>query len=310
MSAANLMPAEFEPDWSLYRPARPQQPTPTVMLRDAPEPDARLARPSGEPERVLVIPDRHNDPRHPHRLAVSTWIARFGSERKPKRVVCLGDAVTMDSCSRHDRNETLKGRLKPSIKADLDNHTESLKAFERGRDPDWRPIKLKCQGNHEARLWQFENEHPENEGSHTHRYSQDLLQFGWRERPYGEFLYINGVAFTHAPINGMGRPMGGKTSTHRAGGMLTTSLVHGHTHQLHVFSDAKMGDRERLSVIQAGCALPWGEYEHYARVGPGGWWWGVLMLTVWDGQVVDMEAVSMLTLRDRYSDDGADVRAA
>lgn len=298
------------PDETLYRPARPQQPTPQVMLRDAPPPDPALAVPAGDPVKVLVIPDRHNDPRHPHRLACTTWIARLGSERRPPVVVDLGDAITMDSCSRHDRNETRKGRLKPTIKADLDNHLESLRAFELGRDRDWKPKRIKTRGNHEHRLWEFENQHPEDEGSHTHRYAQELLQFGWRERPFGEFAYVEGVAFTHAPINGMGRPMGGKTATHRAGGMLTSSLVHGHTHQLQFFNDAKMGGLERISVIQAGCALPWGEYEHYAVTGPGGWWWGVLMLTVWAGQVVDCEAISMLTLRDRYSDDGADVRAA
>lgn len=298
------------PDDTLYHPRRHQQPVPYVSLREAAPPDPEQAIPTGEPTSVLVIPDRHNDPRHPHRLECSTWIARLGSERRPTVVVDLGDAITMDSCSRHDRNETLKGRLKPSIKADLDNHLASLQAFERGRAPDWKPRRIKTRGNHEQRLWAFENEHPENEGSHTHTYAEQLLQFGWQERGFGEFAYVNSVAFTHAPINGMGRPMGGKTSTHRAGGMLTSSLVHGHTHQLHVFSDAKMGPQERITVVQAGCALPWGEYEHYAATGPGGWWWGVLMMTVWGGQIVDLEAISMLTLRQRYSDDGSDLRAA
>lgn len=310
VTAAHSTPPEFEPDWSLYSPARYQQPVPSVSLRDAPPPEPSLAIPNGEPERVLVIPDRHNDPRHPHRLACTTWIARLGSERRPRYVVDLGDAITMDSVSRHDRNETLRGRLKPSIKADLDNHLQSLQAFERGRDADWKPRKIKTRGNHEARLWAFENEHPENEGSHTHTYCEQLLQFGWQERGFGDIAYINQVGFTHAPINGMGRPMGGKTATHRAGAMLTASLVHGHTHQFHVFSDAKMGPNERITVVQAGCALPYGEYEPYANTGPGGWWWGCLMLTVWGGQITDIEAISMLTLRARYSDDGGDVRAA
>ena len=280
------------------------------MLRDAAPPNPILAVPPGDPVSVLVIPDRHNDPRHPHRLACTTWIARLGSERRPTVVVDLGDAITMDSCSRHDRNETLKGRLKPSIRADLDNHLAMHQAFERGRASDWRPKRIKTRGNHENRLWDFENNHPESEGTHTHEYAQQLLQFGWMERPFGEFAYVEGVAFTHAPINGMGRPMGGKTSTHRAGGMLTSSLVHGHTHQLQIFNDAKMGQQERISVVQAGCALPYGEYEHYASTGPGGWWWGVLMMTVWGGQITDIEAISMLSLRERYSDDGADIRAA
>ncbi|RAK51187.1 hypothetical protein [Phenylobacterium soli] len=300
----------LEPDWTLYRPARPQQPTPSVMLREAPAPEPSLAVPSGEPVQVLVIPDRHNDPRHEHRLACTTWIARLGSERRPSVVVDLGDAGTFDSCSRHDKNDTLRGRLKPSIRADLDNHLASLQAFEAGRAADWKPKRIKTRGNHEQRLWAFENEHPESEGTHTHTYAEHLLQFGWRERPFGELAYVEGVAFTHAPINGMGRPMGGKTATHRAGAMLTSALVHGHTHQLQVFNDAKMGHQERISVIQAGCALPWGEYESYAMTGPGGWWWGCLMLTVWGGQIVDFEAISMLRLRDRYSGDGADRRAA
>lgn len=299
----------LEPDWTLYRPARPQQPSPRLTLAQALPPDPMLAIPAGEAAQVLVIPDRHNDPRHEHRLDVSTWLARLGSERRPRFVVDLGDSITMDSCSRHDKNDTLRGRMKPSIKADLDNHLAALQAFERGRDRDWKPRLIKTRGNHEHRLWDFENNHPEDEGTHTHRYAQDLLQFGWQERPFGEFAYINGVAFTHAPINGMGRPMGGKTSTHRAGAMLTAPLVHGHTHQLQIFNDAKMGPQERISVVQAGCALPWGEYEHYASTGPGGWWWGALMLTCWDGQIVDFEAISMLRIRDRYSDDGADLAA-
>jgi len=290
------------PDETLYRPARQQQPVPSLMLREALPPDPELAIPTGEPTQVLVIPDRHNDPRQPHRLACTTWIARLGSERRPPVVIDLGDAITVDSCSRHDRNETLKGRLKPSIKADLDNHAESLLAFERGRAPDWKPKKIKTRGNHEQRLWSFENEHPENEGSHTHTYAQQLLQFGWRERDFGEFAYVDGVAFSHAPINGMGRTMGGKTATHRTGGMLSCSLVHGHTHSLRIFNDHKMGPQERITVIQAGCAMPWGEYEHYATSGPGGWWWGVLMLSVWGGQIVDFEAISMLRLRQLYSD--------
>jgi hypothetical protein len=310
LSAAYELTGEWEPDWTLYRPQRFHQPVPQVSLREAAPPDPTQAEPQGEPTTVLVIPDRHNDPRHPHRLDCSTWIARLGSERRPTVVVDLGDAVTMDSCSRHDRNDTLKGRLKPSIKADLDNHLASLQAFERGRERDWKPRRIKTRGNHEQRLWSFENEHPENEGSHTNAYAEQLLQFGWQERGFGEFAYVSSVAFTHAPINGMGRPMGGKTATHRAGGMLTSSLVHGHTHQLHVFSDAKMGAQERITVVQAGCALPWGEYEHYASTGPGGWWWGVLMMSVWDGQIVDLEAISMLTLRARYSGAGSDVRAA
>lgn len=299
----------LEPDEIFYRPARYQQPVAKFQLLPAPDPVQRYET-DGEPIRVLVIPDRHNDPRHEHRLEVTTWIARFGSDIRPTHVIDLGDAITMDSCSRHDRNDTLKGRYKPPIKADLDNHLAMLQAFERGRASDWKPRLFRTRGNHEQRLFEFENQHPENEGTHTHRYMQDMLQFGWKERPFGEILYVGGVGFTHAPFNGMGKPMGGKTATHRAGSMLCESLVHGHTHSFEVHNAAKLGPADRITVIQAGCALPEGEVEHYATHNPTGWSYGVLDLTVFAGEIIDLSFVSMRTLKARYSDHGADVRAA
>ena len=44
--------------------------------------------------------------------------------------------------------------------------------------------------------------------------------------------------------------------------------------------------------------------------GATGWSYGVLDLRVCDGEITDFAWVSMRTLRSRYSDDGADVRAA
>jgi len=288
----------YEPDWTIYRNQRYQQPVAKREMLPAPPPLDYT--PGGTPTRVLVIPDRHNDPRHPHRLEVTEWIARFGSDIRPTVVIDLGDSITMDSCSRYDRNDTLKGRHKPGIKADLDNHLEMLQAFERGRALDWKPKLIRTRGNHEQRLFDFENQHPENEGTHTHRYAQDLLQFGWMERPFGEIVYVNGCGFTHAPFNGMGKPMGGKTATHRAGALLCESLVHGHTHSFEVHNAAKIGPTDRVTVIQAGCALPEGEVEHYATHNPTGWSYGVLDMTVLNGAILDLAFVSIRTLKQRY----------
>jgi hypothetical protein len=293
----------FVPDWSRYRPARYQQAVPSQQL--LPERHSRPLSAEKEPTRVLVIPDRHNDPRHEHRLRVTEWIARYGSEHRHPHVVDLGDSVTMDSCSRYDKNDTLKGRSKPPIKADLDNHTAMLQAFERNRAPEWKPRLCRMRGNHEQRLFEFENQHPENEGTHTHRYAQDLLQFGWKERGYGEIYYIDGCGFTHAPFNGLGKAMGGKTATHRAGALLCESLVHGHTHSFEVHNAAKIGPTDRVTIVQAGCALPEGEIEHYATHNPTGWSHGILDITVERGAIIDLAFISVRSLRQRYSDDGA-----
>lgn len=298
----------LSPDEGAFRPQRYQQPSPGFTLSAATAPVPSV--PGGQPRRVLVIPDRHNDPRHPHRLEATTWIARFGSEIRPDDVVDLGDAATFDSVSRHTRDDTLKARYKPPIRDDLDNHLASLKAFERGRAEDWKPRKKKTRGNHEQRLWAYEDANPASGGTHTLGYEQHLLQFGWQERPYGEILYIDGVGFTHAPFNGMGKPMGGVTLGNRAGALLTQSLVHGHTHQRGHYDAKKLGLTDSVSVLQCGCALPWGEVEEYASLQPTGWWWGVVVLTIQGGIITDENWVSMLTLRARYSDAGGDVRAA
>lgn len=295
----------LEPDPTLYRQARYQQPAPKLLSVPAAEP-----RPNsyGELKRKLVIPDRHNDPRHPHRLDATVWIARLGSELRPDEVIDLGDSVTMDSCSRHDRNDTLRGRMKPFIKDDLDNHLAMLQAFERGRDPDWRPRLKRVRGNHERRLFDFENEHPENEGTHTHRYAQDLLQFGWQERPFGEIYYSEGVGFSHTPLI-KGKPQTGKTGPLRASNDLCRSLIHGHAHTFHWYDAPKNDPCDKISVISAGCALPEGEVEHYAtHSGATGWRYGVMDVWVCDGDIVDWSFISMATLRDRFSDDGSDVR--
>jgi len=296
----------IEPDETLYRQPRYQQPSPKLQLLPAAAPTYRPL--DGPSRRVLVIPDRHNDPRHPHRLAATTWIARYGSETRPDYVVCLGDSGTWDSCSRHDKNDTLKGRQKPFIKDDLDNMEAAEVAFERGRDKGWLPRKLKAKGNHEQRLWDFENQHPENEGTHTHRYAQTLLQFGWREQRFGEIFYIEGVGFTHSPLV-MGRAVGGKTGPLRSANDLCRTLVHGHTHRYHHYDAAKNDPMDKIAVISAGCALPEGEVEHYAtHSGATGWRYGVLDLTVQAGEIVDFSWVSMRTLRDRFSDEGGDVQ--
>ena len=119
----------IEPDWSLYRPARYQQPIAKYHITQASPPDVRVIEPHGPVRRHLFIPDEHNDPRHPHRLAVQTWVARYGSEQRHDVVIKAGDSGTFDSVSRHDKDDTLRGRLKPGIKDDLSNHLASLQAI-------------------------------------------------------------------------------------------------------------------------------------------------------------------------------------
>lgn len=215
--------------------------------------------------------------------------------------------MTADSCSSHDRNDTVRGRLKPSVRADLDNLKESLRAFNVGQG-DWRPKLRVHYGNHEWRLERFENVTPEAHGSFTGERDQLFAQFGWRTVPYGEVRYVEGVAFTHHLTNGAGRAFGGKLGATRAASEVTCSAVMGHTHNWKLWPAAKIGPLSGVEIMEAGCALPWGEIEAYATVSTNDWWWGVTVAHLQGGRIHDVERVSMLNLRKRYSDDGADIR--
>lgn len=292
----------LEPDWSLYRPNRYQQPVPMAVIQPAITPQPQIL--SGSPQRILVIGDLHQDPRHEHRIHVLTWAARYASEHRFERIIQVGDWSSFDSVNNHDKNDTFAARSKPGIRADLDNHAASLSAFRRGMSLDYKPKQDILLGNHEYRLERFENANPEAQGTFTLERDQNFLQHGWRTRPYGELFYVDGVAFTHHPTNGAGRAYGGKTGPQRAANESTVPVVSGHTHRRQVHDSPKIGPIDVISMVEVGCALPWGEVEAYAKHGLTGWWHGICPLTVQAGVITDLSFVSMLSLRARYADEG------
>lgn len=307
-AAYALVGTDFEPDWSLYRAHRYQQPVPRSVLYPAAPllPQA----PAGRPQRILAIGDLHQDPRHPERLEILTWIARHASEHRYDRIIQVGDWSTWDSVNQHDDNSTLAARHKPNIRDDLENLVASHQAFRRGIVEDYKPRMDFLLGNHEYRLERFENANPESAQTFTLSRDETFAQFGWRTRPYGELFYVEGVAFTHHPTNGAGRAYGGKTGPQRAANDFTVPVVSGHTHRRQVHDSPKGGPVDVISMVEIGCGLPWGAVESYAKMGLTGWWWGVVPMTVQGGVITDLNFISMLTLQARYSDAGGGARAA
>ena len=298
---------DIEPDLSLYTPTRYVQPVPRQVLIPAATPDPRAYIPDGQRERVLVIGDLHQDPRHPHRMEVLAWAARFGSDRKVSRVVQVGDWGTFDGASFHDKNDTLRARLKPTIKQDLDNQKESLATFQANKPADWNPKLDITLGNHENRINRFENANPETAGMFSNELETNFAQFGWQTRPYGEVMFVQGVGISHHPTNGAGRAFGGKTGPQRAANELTCSFISGHTHAFQHYTSGKIGLVSGVDVMEVGCALPWGEIEEYAQMSINNWWWGLVIVDLLGGRIIGCEKVDMMAIRDRYSDDGADV---
>jgi hypothetical protein len=292
----------LEPDETLYRAQRYQQPVPRAVLYDAPPPEPQVVQPTGRAVRVLAIGDLHQDPRHPERMEVLTWIARYASLHRFDHIVQIGDWSTWDSVNQHDRNDTAAARNKPPIARDMENLKQSLAAWRAGIDPTYKPRQTVVLGNHENRLERFENANPEAYGMFTGERDQAFLQYGWKTRPYGELFYIEGVAFTHHPVNGVGRAFGGETGPQRAASKTTVPMVSGHTHKRQVHDAAKIGPVDVISMVEIGCALPWGTVEAYAKHGMTGWWYGCVPMTVQGGVITDLSFVSMLTLERDFGE--------
>lgn len=299
---------QLAPDWTLYRPNRYQQPTPSFVLQPA---IAHVPQElSGRAERVLAIGDLHQDPRHEHRLEVLTWIARYASEQRFDRIIQVGDWSTWDSVNQHDKNDTFAARYKPGIRADMDNLIASHRAFRNGLAADYKPRLMMLMGNHEYRLERFENANPEAQGTYTLERDQIFAQFGWKTRPYGEIFYVEGVGFTHHATNAAGRAYGGKTGAQRAANDTTIALVGGHTHKRQLHDSPKIGPVGVVTVTEIGCAMPWGEVETYTKIAPTGWWYGIVPMTVQDGAITDIDFVSMISLRSKYAEREAAVPRA
>lgn len=290
----------YEPDWDLWSPARYTQPVPRAVLEASPAPAPEAFDLSGDGKTCLIIPDLHQDPRFPHRLDVLRWAARLGVDRKIDTVYQLGDWSTWDSVSFHDKNDTQKARLKPPIRDDMDNLLEGIQAFQ-SEQGSWKPKKKITKGNHEYRLEKFENANPETHRAFTTERDQIFASFGWKMSEYGVVTYCEGVGITHHPVNGMGRAFGGKTGAQRAGNESSCSLIYGHTHHWKFVPAPKLGPTGGVDIMEAGCAMLWGEVEHYALHSLNDWWWGLTIVHLEGGRIRDFERLSMLTLRDKYS---------
>lgn len=298
------------PDWTKFR--RPEE---LVRYVEHQQPGVRRDPPDtvyepddGELRTVLAIGDLHADPRQ--NLRRCSWLGRLIAERRPQHIVQIGDFGSWDSVSAHETKGSAEAAARPSLDQDFEAVKSALSRMQREQPEDYKPIKDVTYGNHEDRIERYQNMNPELGQHLTLRRDELFARYGWRTRPFGEHRYIGGVAFTHAPLNGIGRPYGGKTGSARAGNDSLVDIVHGHDHLRSVATSPKTGGRGCVQTMSIGCALEWGWKEPYARLGPGGWWWGAVELTVGGGHIFSANFIDMRSIRLRYSDEGADVQAA
>jgi hypothetical protein len=256
-------------------------------------------KPASNVTRVLLFCDRHEQPGFGEDFKEMMWLADLANDKKPHVIVDIGDTQDFLSLCSHQRNETWSGKLKPSLAKELEHAAKMYAAFN-------KRLKHKCRkvvtlGNHEHRLWTFENENPEMHGIPSTIYTKDILEAsGWEWHKYGEYVNIDGVDFTHVPFNGMGKPVGGDNSCKQLAEKSTRDVVYGHTHALQLVMAHKFGQRS-VTAFNGGTMMPLNYMPTYAKNTRKEFWHGCHILTIRNGKIDSVKSYSLEDLREIYS---------
>jgi len=262
------------------------------------------SRPKPKPEyaagQVTVVAqgDLHDSPALEDKSRFK-WIGRFCADVQPDYFVDIGDSMTMDSVNGHIPNESVGGKTKPTFIEDITSMHAAWTAFD-AECPE-NVTRLKTRGNHEHRLYAFEERTPEVAGMMQFEYERMLERHGFTETPYGEIVFIGGVGFVHVPLGETGRPTGGKTAETRIANDLLFDLCYGHSHKRRHHRAPKIGDNRWVEVLNLGCGLPQNHVEDYAKLSQSGWWFGTNKLTIENGHIQSVESVTMDELERRYA---------
>ena len=227
------------------------------------------------------------------------WIGKYCVEAMPHRIVQIGDFASWDSVSSHDAPGTVSHAMRPSFKADLESCEEAMCMFYKEIKDLNIPMELTA-GNHEDRICRFENKNPETVSTLYTQFEDLCARYRWRVHPYGHWLFIDGVGFTHVPKNIMGKPYGGQNSENQIANHATHSIVFGHTHRSTFRKTPKIGINNSIEVLNLGSAMPNGYVAKYAGTATSGWSYGIYELSIRSGHIVSHRFIDMATLQDKY----------
>jgi hypothetical protein len=252
--------------------------------------------------RHLVIPDCQIRPGD--NTDFLTCIGKFIVNKKPDRLICLGDFADMPSLSSYDKGKkAFEGKryvkdieaTKLAMGALLAPIKEYNKNAKKTKHKLYTPSMDMLLGNHEFRTERAVNDDAKLEGV----LSLDDLGYkevGWKVHDFLDVVIIDGVAYSHYFVTGVA---GRAASTAQAQFRKTNmSCIAGHQQGLQIHTGNRADGALLTSIIAGSC------YEHNEDyLGPQGnkHWRGFLMLhDVHDGQF-DLMPVSLDYVKKKYA---------
>jgi len=248
--------------------------------------------------RVVAIGDTHDQPGMPKDRF--KWIGRHCAKVIPHRIVQIGDFASWDSVSTHEAPGSVSHSMRPSFRSDIESCEEAMALFFKEIKDLAIPMEL-TGGNHEERIQRFENKNSETVGTLYMQFEELCARYRWRLHTYGQWLFIDGVGFTHVPKNIMGKPYGGQNSENQIANHATHSVVFGHTHRSSFRKAPKIGINNSIEVLNLGSAMPDGYVAKYAGTATSGWSYGIYELSLKSGHITSHRFISMRELQEMYS---------
>lgn len=251
--------------------------------------------------RHLVIPDTQCKPGAP--LDHLRWAGLYILDKKPERIIHLGDNWDFPSLSSFDKGKkAMEGRrFVEDIKAGnegirlLDRPTEKANWAKRNRSgkPEYAPEKWLLRGNHENRMVRATEADASLDGLLT----DDLMvSEGWTVVPFLEVLELDGIRYSHYFYNPMtGKPYGGQNVDTRLKTIGCTFTM-GHQQGL------KYGLRDTIAGMQHGLVVGSFYLHDEDYLGPQGNanWRGLVLCNQVREGTYDPVFISMAYLCERY----------
>lgn len=263
--------------------------------------------------KVVVIGDAHASP-ETGELERFSAAGKFILHERPTDIVIIGDFITLDSLSFWDKNKRLKmeGR-RFSLDVDAGNTALNYLLSSINIDNSRRKANHKrlyvpnihyLEGNHEERLRRYIEYDAVLDGTLSVESELRLASRNIQWTPYGSYLSINNVLFTHIPFSGNGRPYSsnGMQASLAKKILLASnrSVVYGHTHKLEIAHTTRR-EGEQIHAINVGCFtsdVP----EPYAENSVDDSWRGLVVLYIEEtGGVSKIKTVSKTEILNEWS---------
>jgi hypothetical protein len=233
-----------------------------------------------------------------------TKIGKYVVEKKPDKLICLGDFADMPSLSSYDQGKkSFEGKR---YSKDIQASHDAMEAFltplwefnakaKKNKEKQYHPEMILTLGNHEHRINRAVNDDAKLEGI----LSTDALGYagyGWSVYPFLDVVVVDGIAYSHYFTTGVaGRPAGTAAAQLRKTNM---SAIAGHQQGKQIAYGTRADGTTITSIIAGSC------YEHdedYMGAQGNRHWRGFLMLHEVDGGSFDEMWVSLDYINKKYA---------